>query len=480
MVLGGAANWFGAIPFLAAGTDWPTYLPPDAASEVAGAAEGWRQFTAPADQPGLAGEPVPAAEWAWALWSARTRYVGVGAMVVGGLWALVRMRGHLVQGVRSGLRAYRGIRTSGGDHAERGGGASEEDAVPARTERDTPLQWVGVIVALCVVPLFFVFRYITDHTGIALVMAGVMLVAGFLFSAIASYMAGLVGSSNNPVSGVTIATILFSALLLLGLGTDAASGPAAAILIGAVVCCAAAIGGDNMQDLKTGAITGATPWKQQVMQMVGVLAAALAIAPVLTLLLKAYGIGPITVEGQEPLAAPQATLMASVAEGVFQRDLPWGMVWIGVAVAMGVIGLDLWLEKRGAVFRAPVLAVAVGLYLPLELGTAIFVGGLIAWAAHRFHVRREARERGSEANEPGEGARAVRQATERNGLLFAAGLITGEALLGIGLAIPLVLNEGVNPFALLAEPLAWPGPIVLAAVVFLLYRIATRARPSSA
>jgi putative OPT family oligopeptide transporter len=311
------------------------------------------------------------------------------------------------------------------------------------------------------VPLFFVFRHVTASTGVAAFMAAVMLAAGFLFSAVASYMAGIVGSSNNPISGVTIATILVSALLLAALGTGAAAGPAAAILIGAVVCCAAAIGGDNLQDLKTGRLVGATPWKQQVMQAVGVVAAAFVVAPILSLLLRAYGIGEATAAHPEPLRAPQATLMASVARGVFAWDLPWRMMAVGMAVAAAVIVLDLVLERRRSRFRTPVLAVAVGLYLPLELGMAILAGGLIAWAAARRRRRATVSASGV--------------ATGR-GVLFAAGLITGEALLGILLAVPIVLFGGKNPLDVGLEggPPAWPGGLLLLAVVAVLYAIARR------
>ncbi len=268
-----------------------------------------------------------------------------------------------------------------------------------------------------------------------------MLVAGFVFSAVAGYMAGLVGSSNNPISGVTIATILTSALLLLALGTDSAMGPAAAIFIGAVVACAGAIAGDNMQDLKAGRIVGATPYKQQIMQGIGVIAAAFVMAPVLTLLLNAYGIGVVTPEHPNPLSAPQATLMAAVAGGVFGEGLPWTMVIIGMAVAAAIIALDVILEKRGSQFRTPVLAVAVGIYLPFQLSVAIFLGGIIAWVADRHFRGRLA------AGEDAESVTTAHSVGDRNGLLFAAGLITGEALLGILLALPIVVSGRADVLA---------------------------------
>ncbi len=416
--LGGMANWLVAIPIITASDDIP--------------------------------EGVSALDHAWQVWSTQTRYLGVGAMLIGGVWALVRMSGSLVRGIRQSLAAYRKLRREGAHATE-------------RTERDTPITWVGIGLIICAIPMLFLYGWITNNWPIAIFMTVVMIVAGFLFSAVAAYMGGLVGSSNNPVSGVTIATLLTAALLLLALGVNEQTGPMAAIMIGAVVCCAAAIGGDNMQDLKAGYIVGATPWKQQVMQIVGVLAGAVVMAPVLTLLLKAYGMGPITVEGQQALTAPQATLMASVAQGVFIGGLPWKMVGIGMGIAVLVILLDLWLEKRGTKFRTPVLAVAVGLYLPLELGAAMMVGGLAAWVTHRFGMKHE--EADEAEGELQSSLTEARQSAARRGLLLAAGLISGEALMGIFLAIPIVLNKGNNPLNLgLSSQPAWPGVILLAAV----------------
>jgi putative OPT family oligopeptide transporter len=293
--------------------------------------------------------------------------------------------------------------------------------------------------------------------GTALAMTLVMVVAGFLFAAVASYMAGLVGSSNNPVSGVTIATILFASLLLLTLlGPGAEVGPAAAILVGAVVCCAAAIGGDNMQDLKAGHLLGATPWRQQLMQAVGVLSAVLVMAPILNLLLAAYGMGAPTVEHPNALLAPQATLMASVAQGVFGNSLPVGMVAVGALVAVLIIAFDELLKRRQARWRAPVLAVAVGVYLPLELSVPIAIGGAISYLIAR-----------REGAEPG-------KAPARAGMLFAAGLITGEALIGIFMAIPIVISGDPDVIALGLTAPAWVGLFVVGVIATLLYRVAGR------
>jgi len=388
--LGGAANWYIAIPICAAANDWPVY--------------------ADGDQVGQAMSAVDAAGY---FWSTQTRYIGVGAMLVGGLWTIIKMRRSLLSGITSGLRAY-GAMGSGGGRI-------------ARTDRDMPMKWILVLIVGSVVPLYLVYQVFVANVAVSLPMAVVMLIAGFLFSAVAAYMAGLVGSSNNPISGITIATIVVASLLLVVLmGRGAENGPAAAIIIGSVVCCAAAIAGDNMQDLKAGRIVGATPWKQQVMQMVGTLSGAVVIAPVLMLLHKAYGFAGSPGAGEGALTAVQANLMASVSRGVFQGDMPWGFAFVGMGVAGAIIVLDLWLEARKSVFRTPVLAVAIGFYLPLELSVPIFAGGLIHWAVSRFHKRRRT---------PAE----IVEEGNRHGLLFASGLITGEALVGILLAIPIVI-----------------------------------------
>ena len=417
--LGGALNWLVAIPLHAAQNAWPL----------------------------AEGAPMAADEWANSIWSNQTRYLGVGAMVVGGLWALISLRSAIVEGVRSGLKAAR----SGA------GGAGEGIfAGIIRTERDTPMKWVGWALIVSVVPIFLIYQNLVGHTIISLTMAVVMLVAGFLFSAVAAYMAGLVGSSNNPISGITIATILFSSLMLLWMmGAEAGRGPEAAIFIGAVVCCAAAMAGDNMQDLKTGYIVGATPWKQQVMQAVGTISAALVMAPVLMLLLNAYGFGEPTAEHPNPLIAAQASLMASVARGVFEQNLPWTMVSIGALIGIVIIVLDEIQRARGASFRLPVLAVAVGIYLPFELSVPILCGGLI-----KEIIQRRLTSRGI--------GLALIGAAKGRGLLIASGLITGEALVGILMAIPIVVSGDPDILAIRDNPMAWLGILGLTGIAFLL------------
>lgn len=388
------------------------------------------------------------------IWSKQIRYLGVGAMLVGGIWALVSLRHSLLSGVRSGLAAAR---------------ASAAGAVIAHTEQDLPMKSVLLGILLFTLPLWALYQAIVGSLAVSLPMTIIMIVTGFLFCSVSAYMAGLVGSSNNPVSGITIATILFSAVVLLVLmGKDSEAGPIAAIMIGAVVCCAACIAGDNLQDLKCGYIVGATPWRQQVMLGIGAASSALVMAPVLNLLAQAYGIGVPSEAHPNPLLAPQATLMASVSKGLFGGQLPWDMIAVGAVIGVGIIVLDEILKARGSSFRTPVLAVAVGIYLPLELMTPIFLGGLLAWVAER-RLRRQ----GLEAAEI--------ERRHRKGLLFAAGMITGEALMGIAIAVPIVTSGSADVLALpsLWHFGEWLGLVVLAALAALLFKTAMTADPSA-
>jgi putative OPT family oligopeptide transporter len=311
------------------------------------------------------------------------------------------------------------------------------------------MKWVLVFIIASLLPLFLVYQYFVNDIAVSLTMAVVMLVAGFIFSAVAGYMAGLVGSSNNPISGVTIATVTVSALLLLILiGADSVNGPAAAIIIGAVVCCAAAIAGDNMQDLKAGYILGATPWRQQVMQMIGTFSSALVLAPVLMLLYNAYGFRGEPGAGPDALSAVQANLMASVSRGVFRGDLPWNYVFVGMGIAAVVIILDEYLKRKGSTFRTPVLAVTIGIYLPLELAVPIMLGGIVNYTVTRFHAHRKT---------PPEEV----ETSKRNGLLFASGLITGEALMGIVLAIPIIiLKQYDRNMPLIQDSMGFMGELI--------------------
>jgi putative OPT family oligopeptide transporter len=410
----------------------------------------------------LSGEPALAAtvaassstDAAFAIWSAQIRYLGVGAMLLGGVWTLVSMRKSLFSGIRSGLGARKGV-------------AGVE--VP-RSERDLPMNYILGGLLLFTLPLLALYQTIVGSWGVSIPMTVIMIVAGFLFVSVSAYMAGIVGSSNNPVSGLTICTILFAAIMLvIMLGRDSSIGAVAAIMIGAVVCCAACIGGDNLQDLKCGHLLGATPWKQQLMLAIGAVSSALVMAPMLNLLAKAYGIAvPPSAEHPNPLLAPQANLMASVAKGIFGGELPWNMIIAGAGIGAAIIVLDEILKARGAKFRVPVLACAVGIYLPVDLAVPIFFGGLLAHFVEKRHGRNLSEEQ--------------REKVHQKGTLFSAGLITGEALMGIFIAVPIVLAKRADVLAL-PESLRLPpvaaqllGLAMIAAVAAWMYRMATRER----
>ena len=405
---------------------------------------------APSLDPALAAQlpGLAAADAASLIRAEKIRFLGVGAMLVGGMWTLFSLRGSLLSGIRSGIAAAR----------------KGTDEAVAETERDLPMKWMLIALVLFVIPLLVLYQAIVHDWLVSVPMALIMVVAGFLFASVSAYLAGLVGSSNNPVSGITIATILFaSAVLVLLLGADSPIGAVAAIMIGAVVCCAAAVAGDNLQDLKAGYLVGATPWKQQLMLGIGAFSCALVMAPVLNLLAAAYGIGPATAEHPNSLNAPQAMLMASVARGMFGGELPWDMIVAGGVLGALIIAVDAWLKAHGSQFRVPVLAAAIGIYLPLELMVPIFLGGALAHLVERRH---------------GVGAHdeAARDIAHRPGTLFSAGLITGEALMGIAIAVPIVMSGRPDVLAL---PAGWHmgqggGLLVLAVVAFLLYRASGR------
>lgn len=394
-----------------------------------------------------------ASDAAFAIWGGQIRFLGVGAMLVGGVWTLFSLRHSLINGIRSGFASAK--------HAK--------SVAIADTQRDLPITWMLVVLLLSTIPILGLYHAIVGQWHVAAIMTLLMIVAGFLFVSVSAYLAGLLGSSNNPVSGITISTILFaSVVLVILLGHGSSIGAVAAIMIGAVVCCAAAVGGDNLQDLKAGYLVGATPWKQQLMLAIGAISCAFVMAPVLHLLAAAYGIGPATPDHPNALSAPQATLMASVAKGMFGGALPWGMIGIGAVVGICVIAIDEFLKARNATMRIPVLAAAIGIYLPIELNIPIFIGGVIAECAARYHRRSPL----AHTYEP--------EYLHRRGILFSAGLITGEALMGIAIAVPIVLSGHADVLALPAsfQCSQWIGLALFALVGGGMYLVARRVEPT--
>lgn len=352
-------------------------------------------------------------------WAKVVRFAGVGAMVVGGVWSLVRMRKALF----AVLKAFRKTKSE----------QTEGDLSPK----------VLLLVALPVVVAIFALYWQTIGSGSGALGASVaMVVAAFFFVAVSSYITGLVGSSNNPVSGMTICTLLFAAGVVLLFGLTGMSARVALLVVAGVVCVAAATAGDISQDLKTGKIVGATPWKQQVGQLVGVASSAFVIAPVITALHKAYTIG------SPKLSAPQAGLFKTLAEILTGKGgFPWSAFLVGVVFAIVLIVLDEILRRKGAKLRLHVMPVAVGLYLPFSLGAAVFAGGIFGFV--------------------------LRRVAEKGRLVLAAsGLIAGEALVGLG--IGLAFLGGYKPPAV--EAVWWLGLAVFLASVFVVGFVSRKER----
>ncbi len=327
-----------------------------------------------------------AASGADGIWSSYIRYIGAGALAAGGIISLIKSLPLIVRTFGDALKGFSVTSANS----------------TARTAQDINLK--VVLIAILVLTLAV---WLVPAIPVSLIGACIVVIFGFFFSTVSSRMVGLVGSSNNPVSGMSIATLLIATLILKVTGDTGAHGMQAAIAIGSIICIVAAISGDTSQDLKTGYLLGATPKKQQIGELVGVIASALAIGATLNLLDAAWGFGT------EELAAPQATLMKTVIEGIMYGNLPWGLIIIGICLAVVVEILGL-----------PVLPVAIGIYLPVQLNACIMVGGIVRWFFDRMK-NEEKRER-----------------TVNNGILFCSGMIAGEGLVGILLAVLAVFGVG--------------------------------------
>lgn len=318
------------------------------------------------------------------IWSNYIRYIGAGAVATGGIISLIKSLPLIIATFGD---AVKGIKEKGSNSS-------------SRTGRDLDMRLVGASILVVAVLI-----WLLPQIPVSFVGAFLIVIFGFFFATVSSRMVGLVGSSNNPVSGMAIATLLFSTFILKMTGDGGAHGMVGAIAIGSIICIVSAMAGDTSQDLKTGYILGATPRKQQIGEIIGAIVSAITIGGVLMLLDKAWGFG--TTE----LAAPQATLMKMITEGVMNGNLPWGLVFIGAFIAISVEILGI-----------PVLPVSIGLYLPLELSSTIMVGGLLRWFADKG---KSETDRKNEAN---------------SGILFASGLIAGEGLVGILLAVLAVVG----------------------------------------
>jgi putative OPT family oligopeptide transporter len=335
------------------------------------------------------------------VWRGIVRPIAIGGMLMSAGFTLYRMRKSLGSGLSRAMGDVK--KAASGKH----------DVV--RTDRDLPFNWVFVGIVLSTIAVFALYLYFTHHVTAALVATIVMVVAGFFFSAVSGNLVGLIGSSNNPISGLTISTLIIAALLMVALGVSGMPGVAAVLGVAAVACVTAAVAGEMLQDLKVGHILGGTPWKMQLGDMVGVaLAAAVMFIPLVILHQGDIAMGG-TGLGGKAYPAPQASLMAILASGIVGHDMAWPLIIVGMLMAFGFILVQV---------KSPML-VCVGMYLPLETSFAIFIGGLIKGVFDSIAKRRGLNE-----------AQTIRSGN--NGTLLAAGLIAGEALIGLlfaGLAV---------------------------------------------
>ncbi|AYC31022.1 oligopeptide transporter, OPT family [Pseudomonas cavernae] len=403
-------------------------------------------------------------ELASQLWTSQVRFLGAGTIGVAALWTLATLFKPMAEGVWHSLAAVRGT----AEHSE------------LRSQRDMPAQWILAIAAVLLLALFLVFSYFLHEAAphlsgfafwsLVLVCVVFAFIFGFLIAAACGYMAGLVGSSSSPISGIGIIAVILVSLLILGFGNveagllqsgDGQVAIALALFTTSVILAIAAISNDNLQDLKTGYLVGATPWRQQVALIVGCLVGALVIPPVLELLYGAYGFtGALPRAGMDPqqaLAAPQATLMTAIASGIFHDALNWTMILIGVALGAALILFDLILRRTSSA-SLPVLAVGLGIYLPPTIGMTLVIGALLAWLLENALAKR-----GGDA-----------ESAKRRGVLLASGLIVGESLMGILLAALIGTSGQAAPLALVGENFAgtaqWLGLALFGLICGLFYR----------
>ena len=348
---------------------------------------------------GVLGPDQSMTDLATMVWLRQVRPLAVGAMIVAAFYTLYNLRESLITGIGKALKNI---------GAAAGTGGAE------RTDVDLDLRKVFLAVGVAAVGTFFLYEHFAQRVSSALVLTVVMVILGFLFAAVAGYLVGLIGSSNNPISGLTLSALIIAALLMVALGVHDVRGVAGVLGVAGVVCCAAGIAGDMMQDLKVGHILGGTPWRMQVAEIVGVIGAAFVLALPLMALHRVYTIG------SAELPAPQAGLMALMASGIVQGQMAWPLVIAGMFLAAGLI-----------LIKAPApMLIAVGMYLPFESTSAIFVGGVIKWIFDRRLARAEATD-------------AERGRAENLGVLLSSGFIAGESLMAVLLALLVIGNDFV-------------------------------------
>ena len=400
---------------------------------------------------------IPAEELAIGVWRNEVRFMGAGVIGVAAVWTLLKLAGPLIGGLTSALAAQ--ARRKSGE-------------VLDRTEQDIPITLVGILSLVCLVGIAGVLTAFAQASPAlagstaVLVAGGVIYVVliGFAVAAICGYMAGLLGSSNSPVSGVGILAVVIASVFMLGVMAVAGAPAdpafvAYALIITAIVFAVAVIANDNLQDLKTGQLVAATPWRQQAALIIGVVAGAIVIPFVLNALNKAFGFegGPIGI-ASEPLAAPQATLISALARGAISGDLRWDLIGVGALIGVAVIILEMVLSglSKGKV-KLPPLAVGIGFYLPAAVTMMLVIGAVCGWLY-----------------EKGVAKTAYAEVAKRMGVLMASGLIVGESLFGVFNAGVIGATENEAPFAVFNLGAAWPdmliGLIAFAVITVVMYQ----------
>jgi len=395
-------------------------------------------------------------EWAGDVWVHQVRFLGAGVIGIAAVWTLLIVIGPILRGLASAMAASRTRR------------AGEGGALPLH-ERDIPIGLVGLGILASLVPIGWLLASELGGAGgssMVLVVAGSLvfiLVAGAFIAAVTGYMAGLIGASNSPVSGIGILSILGSSLLLvalLGSGGDSKPLVAYALIVTGIVFGVATISNDNLQDLKTGQLVGATPWRQQVALLFGVGFGAAVIPPVLDLLNRGYGFAGVAGAGPEALPAPQAALISTLAQGVLGGNMDWTMIGWGVLLGIALILLDAGLGKA-KLLRLPPLAVGIAIYLPMSATLMVVAGAIAGWIYDKGAVRAADPER-----------------FRRTGVLAATGLIVGESLFGVLLAGIVVASGNASPLAIVGDgfrPIAvWGGALLFALIAWWLYRRSAR------
>lgn len=377
------------------------------------------------------------ADIGWSIWATKARFIGAGVIAIAAVWTLLSLLKPMIEGVKASFRAV---------------AQKVEQDIP-RTEQDlSPKVIIGITLVMLII-LFFTFHsFIADASFSSGIAWGLVLFSvvfsfslGFLIAAACGYMAGLVGSSASPISGIAIIAITLSSLLLLLIGESAnilghpnnvKFATALAIFTTSVVVAVATISNDNLQDLKTGWLVGATPWRQEVTLLIGCVVGAMVIPPILALLHQAYGFAGAMprpdMDTALAMSAPQATLMTTLAAGIFNHNQDWSMILLGIALGIIIIFIDALLARRQGAARLPALAVGLGIYLPPSIGTVLFIGALLSWIVD-YRLKKQAPSQLDSAS-------MLAERAHRKGVLLSSGLIVGESLIGVLMALVIVIS----------------------------------------